>query len=91
MAKELELLKNILDNADQDGSGSVTKEEFVKICERSDVQNMFKDLDLPVSRERLARRLFEVLDGSSQGDMQIEEMLTATVRLKHEGKHLHQD
>ena len=73
--KDLVLLKDLFEQADRDGGGSVSLEEFLHICKREDVRQMFKDLDLPVSRERLAMRLFEVLDANMLGEIEIEEFL----------------
>jgi voltage-gated sodium channel len=84
--RELSMLRTIFQNADEDKGGQVSLEEFVHTCEREDVQKTFELLDIVVSRARLARRLFQVLDGESKGVLTIEEILSATQRLKHEGK-----
>ena len=63
-ARELALLREIFIAADADGGGTVSKSEFLNICGRKDVQEMFKILELPVNRPRLATRLFEVLDSN---------------------------
>lgn len=88
---EMELLHDIFSSADSDGSGLVSLKEFQDVCARSDVQALFEELELPVSRKRLATRLFEVLDADSKGEMDVSVFLERTFTLKHDGKQLQQD
>mmetsp|Transcript_44320 Transcript_44320/g.79717 ORF Transcript_44320/g.79717 Transcript_44320/m.79717 type:complete len:167 (-) Transcript_44320:7-507(-) len=83
---ELQLLGEIFEQADEDGSGKVSLSEFLEITNRNDVQALFEELELSVSRQRLAMRLFEVLDGQMTGAIDIQEFLAAALRLKREGK-----
>lgn len=88
---EIKILCGIFEEADKDGGGTVDAEEFATLCKRKDVQKIFEDLELPVSRQRLAMRLFEVLDGEGHGEMKIHDFLEATTRLKNEGRGLIRD
>jgi voltage-gated sodium channel len=85
---ELALLRHIFESANEDGDLFMNGDEFVEICSRKDVRQIFAELDLPVSRSRLAARLFEVLDGDGDGQMAIEEFMEAVMRLKNEGRGL---
>lgn len=88
---ELQVLQGVFQQADLDNSGMVSLEEFLTVCERIDVQEMFEILELPVSRPRLAQRLFDVLDGNSSGEIKIDEFVEAMQRLKAEGRGLLRD
>mmetsp|Transcript_44319 Transcript_44319/g.79714 ORF Transcript_44319/g.79714 Transcript_44319/m.79714 type:complete len:558 (-) Transcript_44319:17-1690(-) len=88
---EIDLLGEIFTQADADDSGKVSQEEFLQICERVDVKELFDDIELPVTRKRMAIRLFEVLDADNLGDLDITSFLERCLQLKTEGKKLTQD
>jgi len=88
---ELELLGELFEEADLDGSGKVSLDEFLDACERDDVQALFADVGMPVSRRRLATRLFEVLDADSRGEMDVKTFVSRCFDLKADGKVLTQD
>lgn len=88
---ELRTLRDIFGAADSDNNGQVTLEEFLHICKREDVQIVFSDLGMPVSRANLARRLFEVLDVSGLGWLGVDVFIQRVLSLKKEGKQINQD
>jgi len=90
---ELELLRHIFYHADHhgDNDGMVCMSEFLEACDRPDVQEKFASLDLPVSRKRLAQRVWEVLDCDQAGKMTVDQVIERAWQLKKEGKHLQKD
>jgi len=83
---ELAWLGAIFKEADVDGSGEVSLEEWLAISEREDVQSLFDHLELPITRKTLATRMFEVLDSDQDGRLSIGDFLERTFSLKQEGK-----
>eukprot|EP00930_Biecheleria_cincta_P054737 TRINITY_DN4111_c0_g2_i1.p1 TRINITY_DN4111_c0_g2~~TRINITY_DN4111_c0_g2_i1.p1 ORF type:complete len:513 (-),score=87.74 TRINITY_DN4111_c0_g2_i1:221-1633(-) len=88
---EMESLRDIFAQADRDKSGTVSQREFLGVCKGKDVQGIFADIDLPVSRNRLAERVFDVLDGESQGELSIDDFVDRVMTLKQEGRRLKDD
>lgn len=88
---ELQLLRDVFRSADRERKGIVSLEDFQDACSRSDVQAIFEELEMPVSRKRLATRLFQVLDAESQGEMDISVFLERAFLLKREGKQIKRD
>lgn len=88
---DMGILRNIFVDADTDGQGTVTLEQFVKTTMRQDVQDLFNLLDIPVTRQRQATRLFDVLDAEGSGKMTINDLVKRCLLLKHEGQALVKD
>eukprot|EP00930_Biecheleria_cincta_P041355 TRINITY_DN28343_c0_g1_i1.p1 TRINITY_DN28343_c0_g1~~TRINITY_DN28343_c0_g1_i1.p1 ORF type:complete len:573 (+),score=89.99 TRINITY_DN28343_c0_g1_i1:127-1845(+) len=88
---ELQVLSDLFQHADADGSGAVSKEEFLEVCQQTHVQKLFEDLRMPVSRKNLAMRLYEVLDVDRQGALDSQTFQARATALKKEGKSLLQD
>lgn len=83
---ELEMLRDIFSKTDDDNNGFVTLDEFEDICQRPDVQALFAELGLPVSRKRLATRFFHVIDFESKGEIDVDVFVERTGFLMREGK-----
>eukprot|EP00930_Biecheleria_cincta_P102270 TRINITY_DN9395_c0_g1_i2.p1 TRINITY_DN9395_c0_g1~~TRINITY_DN9395_c0_g1_i2.p1 ORF type:complete len:208 (+),score=38.92 TRINITY_DN9395_c0_g1_i2:127-750(+) len=84
--EDIYTLEDIFTMADDNNSKNVSRDEFLKLAEREDVRKLFQEMNLPDSRQRLASRLFEVLDVSSTGELAFDEFLEGCMSLADEGK-----
>eukprot|EP00400_MALV-I_sp_L67-5_P000020 gene20-395_t len=82
-ARVLNHLRDIFEMADEDGSGTLTIEEFHEALRNPDVVNKLKLIDLPVSD---AEELFMVLDHDGSGELSVDEFIGGCVRLKGNAK-----
>lgn len=62
LRKELEALREVFEEADTDHSGGVDIEEFHVVMKRTDVQQIFSEMELPFNEPDM---LFEILDRKS--------------------------
>lgn len=76
-------LRDIFEMADEDGSGTLTIDEFREALRNPDVVNKLKLIDLPVSD---AEELFIVLDHDGSGELSVDEFIGGCVRLKGHAK-----
>merc|ERR1719161_2296979 len=86
LKKELQMLSHIFEEADKDGGGTVTLDEFLSLVDHEEVRQMFQLLGLPVSRKSLATRLFEVLDPEDHGAIGAHSFVDRVFALKGEGQ-----
>jgi len=84
--KELDQLTGFSITADSDFDNKISKEEFLEICREKPIQALFAELNLPVSRPRLAIRLFEVLDADGDGKLDRNYVVDRIASLKREGR-----
>jgi Ca2+-binding EF-hand superfamily protein len=64
--------------ADVDGSGTITWEEFGAQLEKSEMRSYLKEIDLDLEE---ARELFLLLDTEEEGEIDIEQLVNGCVRL----------
>eukprot|EP00931_Biecheleriopsis_adriatica_P011688 TRINITY_DN11276_c0_g1_i1.p1 TRINITY_DN11276_c0_g1~~TRINITY_DN11276_c0_g1_i1.p1 ORF type:complete len:701 (-),score=111.33 TRINITY_DN11276_c0_g1_i1:26-2128(-) len=88
---QLETLRDIFQAADSDKDCRVSLSEFVHACTSSEVQALFEEFGVPVSRQRLATRLFQVLDGEGLGNMALNDFVDRAASLLKEGKMVNAD
>eukprot|EP00746_Dinoflagellata_sp_MGD_P147712 gnl/MRDRNA2_/MRDRNA2_80038_c0_seq1.p1 gnl/MRDRNA2_/MRDRNA2_80038_c0~~gnl/MRDRNA2_/MRDRNA2_80038_c0_seq1.p1 ORF type:complete len:553 (+),score=95.79 gnl/MRDRNA2_/MRDRNA2_80038_c0_seq1:146-1804(+) len=88
---DIKILGRIFTEADEDGGGKVTDVEFIEACMRDDVQIIFEELQIPVNRPRLAKRVYDVLDADGSGEMWIDDLVNRCHQLKTEGQNLVKD
>jgi hypothetical protein len=84
MSKVLGQLRDIFLEADQDGSGTIDKEEFLEIAQRPDAIEQFKALELPIESE--AGELFDILDEDKIGEISIKVFIEGALKLKGAAK-----
>lgn len=89
--RNIDCLQQVVDAADGEKNGFISKEAFIQACRIAEVQKMFDVLELPVHRDNLARRLFEVIDSNLHGVIAIGEFLDGICRLKEEGRSITKD
>eukprot|EP00931_Biecheleriopsis_adriatica_P024624 TRINITY_DN15294_c0_g1_i3.p1 TRINITY_DN15294_c0_g1~~TRINITY_DN15294_c0_g1_i3.p1 ORF type:complete len:684 (+),score=103.47 TRINITY_DN15294_c0_g1_i3:82-2133(+) len=88
---QLEILRDIFTASDSNRDCQVSQSEFVSTCDRPDVQALFEEFGVPVSRQRLAIRLFQVLDADGLGVMELDTFVERAATLLREGKMLSED
>merc|ERR1711972_1134963 len=76
---ELQQLNAIFKESDLDGSGTVTRQEFVQHCTDKRVRALLRALGLDVD---MANSLFKLLDVTDSGEIDIQELVVASMRLK---------
>jgi len=81
--KNLEALREIFEEADEDGSGTVDKEEFRNIIKKPEVEAQFRQLELPTSE---AEELFDILDEDKTGELDIKTFVEGAFKLKGAAK-----
>jgi len=69
--------------ADADGSGDVTKEEFLSALERADVVTCLQDVGIDV---RQAENLFNILDYDESGSLDAQEFIEGVLKARGEAK-----
>mmetsp|Transcript_72368 Transcript_72368/g.192930 ORF Transcript_72368/g.192930 Transcript_72368/m.192930 type:complete len:453 (-) Transcript_72368:97-1455(-) len=79
----LQHLRDVFEMADEDGSGTLTIDEFREAIRNPEVANKLKLIDLPVSD---AEELFIVLDHDGSGELSVDEFIGGCVRLKGNAK-----
>lgn len=79
-------LREVFSWADVDNSKSVSHEEFLKVAESEAIKELFEQINLPLSRQRLAGRLFDVLDGDRSGKLTVDGFVERCISLKREGR-----
>merc|ERR1719217_1098225 len=73
-------LKEIFEEADEDASGRVTLEEFVQVMQTSEAaRDKIAILQLPTNDWE---ELFHILDDDGSGDLDIEELIVNSLRLR---------
>merc|ERR1719253_2597459 len=82
-ARTLSALRNIFEEADEDGSGTVDIDEFRNIVKREDVSAKFRMLELPTEE---AEELFHILDEEGTGKLDIETFINGAFKLKGAAK-----
>jgi hypothetical protein len=78
-------IKTFFKQADADGSGQLSWEEFRTHLENDRVKAYFQTLDLDI---RKAHTLFSLLDSNDSGEVGIEEFLDGCLRLRGQAKSL---
>eukprot|EP00746_Dinoflagellata_sp_MGD_P141695 gnl/MRDRNA2_/MRDRNA2_74764_c0_seq4.p2 gnl/MRDRNA2_/MRDRNA2_74764_c0~~gnl/MRDRNA2_/MRDRNA2_74764_c0_seq4.p2 ORF type:complete len:124 (-),score=30.95 gnl/MRDRNA2_/MRDRNA2_74764_c0_seq4:68-439(-) len=73
----------LMEEADQDNSGTITWEEFEQHARDARVQAYFNSLDLDVSE---AQGLFSLLDIEDTGSVEIDDFVMGCLRLKGQAK-----
>merc|ERR1711948_106205 len=66
------------EDADEDGSGTINFDEFIKHLDTSEMKHFLEQIGV---RTDQARALFYLLDPESDGDVPIEEIVSNCVRL----------
>lgn len=61
---ELEFLRQVFEDADFDGSGTLDREEFVDICQRHEVKTALLRMEIPAEQPE---ELFDILDEDQLG------------------------
>jgi len=61
---ELEFLRQVFEDADFDGSGTLDREEFVEICQRHEVKTALLRMEIPAEQPE---ELFDILDEDQLG------------------------
>jgi len=79
------LMKTVLQEADNDESGTVSWGEFQKYLDDPRMKEFFKAIELDVTE---ARGLYKLLDVDESDEVPIEEFVTGCFRLKGAGKSL---
>merc|ERR1712151_940356 len=94
-----QLIQDIFEGADQDGSGLVTWDAFVPLCQDIRIQTYFQELGIEVQKDSL-EGLFNLLDFDNDGSIHYEEFVLGVnqlhgtarsieiARLKHDVKHV---
>jgi len=72
-------LKEIFENADQDGSGILDKQEFVSIMQQRAVQDALRMIEVPYTNPG---NLFELLDRDGSNTLTLKEFIDGSLRLK---------
>merc|ERR1719313_451243 len=78
-ARNLEALKKIFIEADEDGSGTMDVDEFVDVLEKRETIEQFMMLDLPHDDPA---GLFEMLDEEGKGELAIEDFVQAVMTMR---------
>jgi len=76
-------LQEIFQNADQDGSGTLSAEEVVVALNEPEVYNKLKTIEFPVENPK---KIFELLDYNDSGDLTTEEFIAGCLRMKGQAK-----
>lgn len=76
---ELKQLHAVFKESDVDNSGTITKEEFTRHCQDRRVRALLRALGLNVD---MAQSLFKLLDVDHHGELPIEQLVIASMRLK---------
>eukprot|EP00927_Polykrikos_kofoidii_P032160 TRINITY_DN27479_c0_g1_i1.p1 TRINITY_DN27479_c0_g1~~TRINITY_DN27479_c0_g1_i1.p1 ORF type:complete len:729 (-),score=105.16 TRINITY_DN27479_c0_g1_i1:149-2335(-) len=74
----MEAMKSFFDEADEDGSGSISWDEFADQLEHPQMQWFLKEVDMHPDQ---ARALFHLLDVEDNGDVEISEIVSGCMRL----------
>lgn len=76
---ELAQLRNIFAEGDVDGSGTISKDEFVQHCQSRRVRALLRAIGLDVDQ---ACYFFKILDTHNSGELPIQELVVSCMRLK---------
>eukprot|EP00929_Paragymnodinium_shiwhaense_P002964 TRINITY_DN103315_c0_g1_i1.p1 TRINITY_DN103315_c0_g1~~TRINITY_DN103315_c0_g1_i1.p1 ORF type:complete len:749 (-),score=155.10 TRINITY_DN103315_c0_g1_i1:148-2394(-) len=79
----VDTVRTIFEESDKDGSGHVTKDEFLEIIENEEMAAQLASLGVQTSE---AQGLFELLDDDDSGYVEVEEFVTGILRLKGSAK-----
>lgn len=82
-AQLLSQMRRLFQRTDQDGSGTISWEEFQARCDQKDMERYFKALDIDISE---ARGLFTLLDTDNSGYVDMEEFVMGCLRLRGPAK-----
>jgi len=83
LTKVIDRLRKVLRDADEDGSGSLSQEEFVTALSDPEISNQLRLIDFPVDDPT---EVFMLLDTQSDGELDTEEFLHGCMRLKGPAK-----
>jgi len=81
----MSLIKTLLEEADNDNSGTISWEEFQAKLDDPSMQEFLKNIELDKTE---ARGLFKLLDVDESDEVPIDEFVTGCFRLKGSGKSL---
>lgn len=84
-AKQLPMLKNFFREADADGSGFITLDEFLGTLSRTAHIREFENFNLNAYSKRTAVQLFEVLDRDHKGEIPVDDLINRIQDLLEDG------
>lgn len=76
-------LKEIFENADVDGSGTLSLDEVVDAMSKPEVHNKLRMIEFPADRPA---EIFNLLDYDGKGELYIEDFITGCIRMKGQAK-----
>lgn len=76
-------LRDIFEEADVDGSGTLTLDEVVEAVHKPSVYNKLRMIEFPVDNPE---NIFKLLDFDDSGELTIDEFITGCVRMKGNAK-----
>lgn len=82
--KEISHLRRVFNEADQNGDGRITWDEFVLLLNNEEVKNWLSHLGFDVVE---ISGLFKLLDGGD-GEIEFDELLSGVMRIKGGAKHV---
>merc|ERR1719487_1410476 len=83
MNSVLAKLREVLESADEDGSGSLTQEEFAEALNNPEIANQLRLIDFPVDDPD---EIFMLLDVEQDGELTTDEFIEGCMRMKGSAK-----
>jgi len=83
MNSVLAKLREVLESADEDGSGSLTQEEFAEALNNPEIANQLRLIDFPVDDPD---EIFMLLDVEQDGELTTDEFIEGCMRMKGQAK-----